>query len=505
MALRYGSALALVQIFIAGCSGTFTPQTCTADADCPGGLVCDGSSGQPACVNATSAPLRVGISAPMSGPSQELGIDMQEGIALAFDAQNAAGGVNGRPLVLVVRDDGYEPPLAEKNARSLLDVHTATGAVKCPTTNKSVVAGQAPVSMVPLDRGDGAVLGLLGDVGTPTMVLAAPVTLETSSLFFGAFTGASLILRDDSAGPCKKYVFNVRASYAQEARAALEYFFLENVPDASHLISFDQDDSFGDAGYDGLVAAYEAIRGRFTPPPADPATPIPRFRYTRDDDASVPVQVAAAAKYLGGLLADGANHTVGIFMTDTYGPAAAFITGIRQWQYANDAEQAMNHKATHLTLHMVNVSFVGPNSLASRLTQAGTIAGPSGNVPYTNGVILSQVVPNYESDQSEIVQDYLSKASAAGKSPSFTSLEGYAAARIFIAGLSAHQGLFTPDALIPTFEGLPDLSLGLGASAGYGPGDHDYSKSVWGTSLDGTGAFQNAYYWIDGTPLQLFE
>src|SRR6185437_15653098 len=138
---------------------------------------------------------------------------------------------------------------------------------------------------------------------------------------------------------------------------------------------------------------------------------------------------------------------------------------------------------------------------ATRLQSAGNIAGPSGQVPYTNGVVLSQVVPNYESDQSEIVQDYLAQAGSAGKTPGFTSLEGYAAARIFIAGLTAHQALFTPEALIPTFEGLQDLSLGLGASAGYGPGDHDYSKSVWGTSLSGTGAFQNAYYWIDGSPL----
>jgi len=93
----------------------------------------------------------------------------------------------------------------------------------------------------------------------------------------------------------------------------------------------------------------------------------------------------------------------------------------------------------------------------------------------------------------------------AGADPGFTSLEGYIAARIFIAGLLAHRGLFTPDALITTLEGLRDPTLDVGAGAGYSPLDHDYEKSVWGTSLDAKAAFQNRYFWTEGTPLQLFE
>ncbi|MFT3770677.1 MAG: ABC transporter substrate-binding protein [Minicystis sp.] len=308
------------------------------------------------------------------------------------------------------------------------------------------------------------------------------------------------------AGPCKPRVFNVRASYAEEARAALEYFFSVKVPDATHLVSFDQNDSFGQAGYDGLVAAYKDIRGSITPTPKDPTTPIARFRYTRDDATSVPAQVEKTATYLASLLAaDTQNHAVGIFMTDTYGPAASYITQLRQWQYAMDAEQTATNKATRLQLYFVNVSFVGPNALAERLKDAGSVMTPKGMTPYTDGVILSQVVPNYESDQSDIVRDYQKAIETSGEMPSFTSLEGYIDARIFLAGLSAHQGQFTPEALIETFETLPDLSLGLGAKAGFSPTDHDYSKSVWGTALDAGGGFQNRYYWAEGTPLQLFE
>jgi hypothetical protein len=278
------------------------------------------------------------------------------------------------------------------------------------------------------------------------------------------------------------------------------------VPDASHLVSFDQDDSFGQSGYDGLVAAYQAIKGGFNPPPTDPTTPIERIRYTRDDPTSVPGAVSAASAYLGKLLAaDDANHTVGILMTDTYGPAADFITQLRQWQYANDAEQSATHKATRLKLWLVNVSFVGPNTLAERLASAGMVQTPMGPLPYTDGVVLSQVVPNYQSDDSDVVHAYLDAIAASGDKPGFTSLEGYLSTRVFLAGLEAHQGPLTPEALISTFESLPVLDLGLGATAGFGPDDHDYSKSVWGTTLDASGAFQDRYFWTEGTSLQLSE
>ena len=89
--------------------------------------------------------------------------------------------------------------------------------------------------------------------------------------------------------------------------------------------------------------------------------------------------------------------------------------------------------------------------------------------------------------------------------PSFTSLEGYIDARVFIAGLLAHQGPFTPESLIGAFENLPNLSLGIGASAGFGPTNHQYSSSVWGTSIMPTGSFKNLYFWTAGSAIQFFE
>jgi branched-chain amino acid transport system substrate-binding protein len=498
--LRIASLASLVVLAsLASCSPSFHAKACKTDGDCGGDLVCGQRTAQASCVAGSEDPLRIGMSAPLTGPSQELGTEMKKGITLAFDAQNAAGGIRGRKIELEFRDDQYQPQSAETAARDLLDVVSpASSPARCPSTTSSVVAGDAPVGTGALTRGPNAVLALVGSVGTPTMVRTAPIAVETGSLFFGAFTGAAKVLRDDVSGACRKYIFNVRASYAQEARATVEFFRKQRVPDARHTISFDQNDAFGQAGYDGLVAAIAAVDG------ANGGN-VPRFRYTRDDQASVPSQIQAVSTYLGKLLAEPGNHTVGVLMTDTYGPATGFIKGIRDWQYKDDSEQEQTQKAKRLTILFSNVSFVGPNSLADRLKDAGSVQTPEGAKPYTSGVFVSQVVPNYESDNSDGVRDYLSALQANGLSPSFTSLEGYLAGRIFVAGLAAHEGAFNPDALVATFEKLPHLNLGLGATSGFTQARHDYSKSVFGTAIDASGGFTNSYFWSEGSAIQLFE
>jgi branched-chain amino acid transport system substrate-binding protein len=45
----------------------------------------------------------------VEGPASALGLGMQEGITAAFSEANSEGGVKGRRLELVARDDGYDP------------------------------------------------------------------------------------------------------------------------------------------------------------------------------------------------------------------------------------------------------------------------------------------------------------------------------------------------------------------------------------------------------------
>jgi branched-chain amino acid transport system substrate-binding protein len=491
--------------FVFGCSTEFDPKQCAVDSDCGKDTVCEMRDGVPVCVRAMEAPLQIGQSAPISGTNQALGTEMKLGIELAFAEQNELGGIRGRVLELQFRDDAYTPHLAEQAARTLVDAQVSpSDAPKCPSTmNPS--PGQTPVSTTAISRGPDAVLALVGSVGTPTMVRAAPVAVETGTIYFGAFTGAATILRDTQAGQCSRYIFNVRASYAQEAYATMELFKKKGVASYKNLISFDQNDSYGQAGYDGIVAAYKSVVGDF-PGNADPNNPIVRFRYTRNDDTSVPAQSSAAAQYLAGLLSSqsGTVH-VGVMMTDTYGAATEFIKALRVWQYANDSQQSSLQKATRLKLYFSNVSFVGPNALAERLVAAGTVDTPNGPMPLTDNVVVSQVVPNYQSDSSDVVVAYNKLIAARGATPSFTSLEGYVSARVFIAGLLAHKGPFTPETLVSTFERLPDLSLGLGATSGFSATNHQYSSSVWGTSIQSNGTFKNLYFWSAGGSIQFFE
>jgi ABC-type branched-subunit amino acid transport system substrate-binding protein len=490
---------------VSACSTEFEPKECTVDSECGDGGVCELRASVPVCVAAADAPIQVGQSAPISGTNQALGTGMKLGIELAFDEQNEAGGIRGRKLELVFRDDAYQPQLAEQAARTLVDAQTSpSDAPKCPST-VNPAPGQSPVSTTAISRGPNAVLALVGSVGTPTMHRAAPVAVETGTIFFGAFTGAASMLRDTQAGMCSRYIFNVRASYAQEAYATMELFKKQGVVNYKNLISFDQNDSFGQAGYDGLVAAYKSVIGEF-PGNADPNNPIVRFRYTRNDDTSVPAQAQAATNYLAQLLTNqsGTVH-VGVMMTDTYGAATEFITALRVWQYAADSQQSSLQKATRLKLYFSNVSFVGPNALAERLVQSGTVESPNGPLPLTDGVVVSQVVPNYQSDQSDVVTAYNKLIAERGETPSFTSLEGYVSARVFIAGLLAHKGPFTSEALVHTFEQLPDLSLGLGATSGFSPMNHQYSSSVWGTTIQSDGSFKNLYFWSAGGSIQFFE
>lgn len=469
----------LVLCIAAGCATEFTPEPCAGDSEC-------------------GAPLRIGHHSALSGPYQAYGTSMKLGIELAFEEQNAAGGIRGRTLELVVRDDAYDPATAENAARSLLDVQVTQDPPRCPSTATPVVTGQAPVSMTALARGDNAVLAMIGNVGTPTVVRAAPVVVETQTLYFGALTGADTVLRDNASGPCKRFIFNVRASFAQEARATLEYFKRKMVGGSSldhkNLISFDQNDAFGQSGYEGFVQAYKELIGPF-PGSADDTTPITRFRYSRNDDGSVPAQAEAAIAYLARLLDDKSGvQSVGILMADNVGAAAEFIKRLRDWQFDND--QA-SQKATRLRLYFSNLSFVGPDALAARLGELGS--------SYADGVVVSQVVPNYQRDTSDVVTRYNELIAAAGRQPSFISLEGYIAARVLIAGLERHEGPFTPESLVADFESLPDLGLGIGATAGFSPINHQYSQSVWGTIIQPDGSFENLYFWGQGSPIQFFD
>ena len=159
-----------------------------------------------------------GQSAAFSGPAQELGINMNLGIMAAFEEANRNGGVHGRRLELVTRDDAYEPEAAITNTQALIN--------------------------------DEQVFSLIGAVGTPTSRSATPVAAEADIPYVAPFTGAGF-LRDDHW----ENIINLRASYAQETEEMVER--LTTDLGITRIAVMFQDDSFGRAGYNGALAALE--------------------------------------------------------------------------------------------------------------------------------------------------------------------------------------------------------------------------------------------------------
>ena len=65
-------------------------------------------------------PIRLGVIVDTSGPTSSLGIAGRNGMQLAVEQTNAAGGIHGRQIELLQRDDGFNPQQASQAASELI-------------------------------------------------------------------------------------------------------------------------------------------------------------------------------------------------------------------------------------------------------------------------------------------------------------------------------------------------------------------------------------------------
>lgn len=68
-------------------------------------------------------PIRIGLLAGLSDRGSDFGESVRNGVILAIEQQNEAGGINGRKIELIVRDDGQDKAQAAKAARELIALH----------------------------------------------------------------------------------------------------------------------------------------------------------------------------------------------------------------------------------------------------------------------------------------------------------------------------------------------------------------------------------------------
>jgi branched-chain amino acid transport system substrate-binding protein len=147
------------------------------------GLAAAGAGAAETGVSDTEVVLGMNLS--LQGGKNDYGVAASQGMKLYFDAVNAAGGVNGRKLVMRVLDDEAKAATAEANARKLV--------------------------------ADGAfVLFSAIDGGPSTAVMK--VANETKVPFFGPMAGPPTLRR-----PHQPLVFPVRAEHKDEFRSLMSW------------------------------------------------------------------------------------------------------------------------------------------------------------------------------------------------------------------------------------------------------------------------------------------
>ncbi len=66
-------------------------------------------------------PIRIGFVGGLTGRVADLGISGRDGAILAVEQQNLAGGINGREIQLIIRDDQQDPQTAARVDKELID------------------------------------------------------------------------------------------------------------------------------------------------------------------------------------------------------------------------------------------------------------------------------------------------------------------------------------------------------------------------------------------------
>jgi ABC-type branched-subunit amino acid transport system substrate-binding protein len=217
----------------------------------------------------------LGQTAVFSGPAQALGNGVRTGLETAIQEINTTGGVNGRILKLITRDDGYEPSRAAENARALI-------------TQDQVFA-------------------LIGGVGTPTAAQVVPICDAEGVPFVGPFTGAAALRT-----PYNPRVINLRPSYGQEIERLVA--LLVDGRELKSVACFYQDDLYGQAGLKALQAALKKRRLEIAA----------LGQYSRNTSN---VSVAAAAIVVA--------KPDAVVMIGTYGACADFIKQARKLGLTN--------------------------------------------------------------------------------------------------------------------------------------------------------------------------
>lgn len=345
----------------------------------------------------TATEVRLGMVNVQTGPAAGLGKGMRQGAEAVFKAVNGKGGVNGRQISLLVGDDGYEPDKAIDETLKMIEQQK--------------------------------VFSLFGYVGTPTANAVLPIVKEMDVPLVGAFTGA-MSLRQ----PVTSQVFNVRASYDDEAETLVAHFIAKG---AKSVAVFYQDDGFGSAVLSGTEKALKkrnmaiSAKGNF-----------------QRNTLAIKTGLAAMLE----------AKPDAVVMVGTYAPLAAFIREAR---------------AAGLKSQLATVSFVGTDNLVSDVGAAG------------DGVVISQVVPFPDDNDLPIQRECREALTANGGGKlGFVNFEGCITAKVMVAALERAGATPERASLVKALHGMQGHDLG-GLKLAFAANNHQALSDVFLTQIQG--------------------
>ena len=332
----------------------------------------------------------IGQSAPLSGSNKDLGTDIRNGATAYFKRVNDAGGVNGRRIELVSLDDANDTKRSEANTKQLLEQN-----------NPIALYGYGSATL-----------------SRPALPLAEAAKIP----FVAPFTGA------DPMRKFNRYVYNHRASYADELEKIVEHYTTFGVKRFAVLY---YDDA---VGKENFGAVERALKSRNLAPVAVASVTRTQTDFTKE------------------LAAVGKSSPDVVILTTLYKTSADFIKGM---------------KKAGVGTQFVSTSFAGSTALANSLGADGL------------GVAMSQIVPSYLKRSVPVVKEYQAAMEAAlGKKEfSYTSLESYIAAKVLVEGLRRAGPQPTREKLLAALDSVSGYDVG-GYLVSFSPSNHNGSSFV---------------------------
>ncbi len=344
----------------------------------------------------------IGSSLALGGHAGYLGTQTLQGALSYINYINEKGGINNRKIKIIAKDDGYDPARCLYNTQQLI--------LK--------------------DK----VFLLFCYVGTPTTVRIIPLVNEAKIPLVGMFTGANRLRH-----PVNRYLINIRASYYQETKAAVDMIVKRK--GLNKVAIFYQYDEYG---FDGLRGTEIALK-KYSLKPVAKGTYI---RGTLDVEKGLDNIIASKAQ--------------AVIMIGTYDACAKFI------KLADKR---------HFSPLFHNVSFVGSKELARRLGKTGENVIVTQVVPPPTIKDPAHALPGVEKYIKLLLKYY------PDSKPSFVGLEGYINAVILVEGLKRAGPDITREKFITAIESINNFDIGISNPISFGKNDYQGLDKVYYTKI----------------------